>query len=116
MILVVDDNVDAVESLEMVLRLAGHTVHTAYTGEEALVVAEAVRPEVILLDIGLPGISGHDVARVLRAKAWGKAPRIIAITGWSQAEDRRRSAEAGIDLHLTKPVDMEVLERAIKGA
>jgi PAS domain S-box-containing protein len=110
-LLVVDDNRDAADSLALLLEAAGHPVRVAYDGRTALAVAEAFRPDVALLDIGLPDLSGHEVARRLRAAAWGRHMRLIALTGWGQDDDRRRSAEAGFDHHLTKPVDPASLSR-----
>jgi PAS domain S-box-containing protein len=102
-ILVVDDNVDAAQSLALLLGFAGHVTHTAHSGPEALTRAADFGPDVIFLDIGLPGINGYDVARALRAAPATAATRIIALTGWGSDEDRRRAVEAGFDHHLTKP-------------
>jgi PAS domain S-box-containing protein len=104
-ILVVDDNKDSADSLAMLLELTGHEVFTAHDGQEAFAAAEQHRPDVILLDIGLPVLNGHDVCRRIRQEAWGQAMVLIALTGWGQDEDRRRSQEAGFDGHLVKPVD-----------
>ena len=104
-ILVVDDNEDSAESLTILLSLAGHETHTAYDGLEAMEAAEAFKPDVILLDIGLPKLNGYQVARKIREKPWGQTIVLIALTGWGQEEDRRRSREAGFNHHLTKPVD-----------
>jgi signal transduction histidine kinase len=112
-ILVVDDNVDAAESLAELLQLLGHVTHTANEGAGALAMAAELRPEVILLDIGLPGMSGHDVARAIRDESWGAGVTLIALTGWGQSEDRDRSKDAGFDHHLVKPVDLEQLESLI---
>jgi CheY-like chemotaxis protein len=102
--LVVDDNGDSAESLAMLLSLAGHETHVAHSGPEALVRAEALKPDAVLLDLGLPGLSGYEVCRRLRAAAWAREIPIVAITGWGQAEDRQRSKDAGFDGHLVKPV------------
>lgn len=107
--LVVDDNRDSAESLGTLLRLLGDEVALAHDGPGAIAAAEAHRPAVILLDIGLPGMSGLEVARHIRAQPWGKAPKIIALTGWGQDRDRERSREAGCDAHLVKPVDFAQL-------
>jgi PAS domain S-box-containing protein len=109
-ILVVDDNADAAESLAELLTLIGNETYTAPDGETALERAAQLRPEVVLLDIGLPGISGHDVARAIRAEPWGGETMLIALTGWGQPEDRARSREAGFNHHLVKPVDLTNLE------
>jgi CheY-like chemotaxis protein len=87
----------------------GNTVHTAYDGETALAAAEAVRPDAILLDIGLPGVNGYEVCRSLRQRVWCRGTLIIAQTGWGQDQDLQRSHEAGFDAHFTKPVDDEAL-------
>jgi signal transduction histidine kinase/CheY-like chemotaxis protein len=108
-ILVVDDNHDTADSLALLLRNAGSEVRTAYDGLEALEVANEFRPDVGLLDIGLPKADGHTVARRLRMEPWGKRMRLIAITGWSSESDRARSADAGFDHHLVKPLDPSLL-------
>ena len=108
-ILVVDDNHDSAESLSTLLSLAGHQTWSAHHGLEALEIAERVRPEIILLDIGLPGLNGLDVSRRIRERDWGRSVMLVALTGWGQDEDRRRSAEAGFDRHLVKPVDPDSL-------
>jgi signal transduction histidine kinase/CheY-like chemotaxis protein len=108
-ILVVDDNHDAAASLGVLLRIVGHDVRTAHDGVEAERLAEEFRPEVILLDIGLPRLSGYEVARRLRRRRWGKEMVLLATTGWGQETDRQRSVEAGFDHHLVKPIDPAVL-------
>jgi PAS domain S-box-containing protein len=108
-ILVVDDNQDAALSLTMLLELTGNTAQVAYDGLEALQIAEAFLPEVILLDIGLPHLNGLEVCRQIREQAWGQSIRIVALTGWGQQEDRRRSSAAGFNGHLVKPVDYDEL-------
>jgi len=108
-ILVVDDNVDSAESLAELMRLGGHEVRTAYTGPTAVETATAFRPEVVLLDIGLPILNGYDAARRIREQPWGKDMVLVALTGWGQEEDRRKSKDAGFDLHMVKPVDLNVL-------
>jgi signal transduction histidine kinase len=109
-ILVVDDNVDGAMMLSMMLSLSGHVIHTVYSGEEAIAAATAFQPEVVFLDLGLPGMSGFDVARHFRATPGLQDTVIIALTGWGGAEDRRRSKEAGFDLHLTKPARLADIE------
>jgi PAS domain S-box-containing protein len=108
-ILVVDDNRDSAESLAMVLTIMGNETHMAHDGVAAVEAIEKHRPEVVLLDIGLPKLSGHDVCRRVREQSWGKDIVIIALTGWGQEEDRRKSREAGFDGHLVKPVDHAAL-------
>jgi two-component system CheB/CheR fusion protein len=112
-VLVVDDNVDAATSLSYVLALAGYQTAVAHDGNRALELAETLRPSVVLLDIGLPSMSGHEVARRLRALPWGRELRLIAVTGWGHEKDRAKSLEAGFDSHLTKPIDPEVLLQQI---
>jgi signal transduction histidine kinase len=112
-ILVADDNSDAAGALSLRLELAGHDVRTAHDGLEALAVARAFQPEVVLLDLGMPSMDGYETARHLRRLSWGKQARLIALTGWGQQQDRIRTAEAGFDVHLVKPVSEPDLFRAI---
>jgi CheY-like chemotaxis protein len=111
-ILVVDDNVDAAQSLALLLRLRGHEVQVAFGGEAALTCVQSSKPELVFLDIGMPGMDGYQVARRLRAD-FDPALRLIAVTGWGTDHDRKRSREAGFDWHLTKPVDLAQLEAAM---
>jgi len=108
-ILVADDNRDAAASLATLLQLEGHEITVANDGRSALAAAEAFRPHVALLDIGMPKLNGYEVARQIRAEPWGKAVILVALTGWGQTEDKRRAFEAGFDHHFTKPLDLEVL-------
>jgi DNA-binding response OmpR family regulator len=108
-VLVVDDNRNTVESLTMLLDLHGNTTHTAYDGLEAVKLAEAVRPEIILLDIGLPQIDGYEACRRIREHAWGRDMIVVALTGLGHDDDRLKSRQAGFDMHLVKPVDPEIL-------
>jgi hypothetical protein len=108
-VLVVDDNVDAAESLAMLLRIDGHDVRTAHDGDAALREVEAFRPDVVLLDLGLPGMDGCETARRVRAGSGGEQVLLVAVTGWGQAEDRQRTRAAGFDHHLVKPLDAESL-------
>jgi PAS domain S-box-containing protein len=112
-ILIVDDNRDGAASLGMMLSLQGHDSRTAHDGLEALRLAAAFRPELILLDIGLPNLNGYDVCRRIRQEPWGREIYIVAVTGWGQEDDRRRSEEAGFDQHIVKPVDSTGLERLL---
>lgn len=114
-ILVVDDNIDAAESLAVVLRTMGHEARTAHDGPAALDAAGAFQPEVVFLDIGMPKMNGYDVAQRMRGQAWGKGAMLVALTGWGQDEDRRRSREAGFDEHLVKPVDLTRLAALLAG-
>jgi CheY-like chemotaxis protein len=114
-VLVVDDNPDAADSLALLLRLAGQDVRTAYDGHRALLQAREFLPDLVLLDIGMPGMDGYEVARRLRSEARLQGARVVAVTGWGQEEDRRRSTEAGFDHHLVKPVDSMALERLLAG-
>ena len=111
--LVVDDNVDNADALALYLRQRGHLVETAYDGDTACRSAERFRPDVILLDIGLPKVNGHDVCQYIRLQPWGVTMRIIAQTGWGQEADRLRSRHAGFDDHLVKPVDPAALTRLV---
>jgi PAS domain S-box-containing protein len=108
-ILVVDDNRDSAESLAMLLTIFGHDVNTAHDGLEAIEAAQRLRPEVVLLDIGLPQLNGYEVSRHIRNQPWGKDLTLVALTGWGQEEDRNRSREAGFDAHMIKPVDQDAL-------
>ena len=112
-ILVVDDNRDAADSLVLMLQMMGHEGHTAYDGLEAANAAETWRPDVVLLDIGMPKMNGYEVARHLRQQPWGNELALVALTGWGQEEDKRRAHEAGFDHHLTKPVDAAALGKLI---
>ncbi len=108
-ILIVDDNEDGAESLAMLLEIGGNETHLAHDGFEAIEAAERLRPDAVLLDIGLPRLNGYEVCRRLRQKPWGKELVLVALTGWGQDEDRQRSQDAGFDTHLVKPVDHSVL-------
>jgi CheY-like chemotaxis protein/two-component sensor histidine kinase len=110
-ILIADDLSDCVESQALMLQLGGHDVQTAHDGLEAVQAAAAFRPDVVLLDIGMPKMNGYEAARQIRQQPWGKEMLLIALTGWGQDEDKRRTFEAGFDYHLTKPVDPAALEK-----
>ena len=114
-ILVVDDNADSALSLAMMLGIMGHETRTAHDGEAAVSAAEVFRPEVVLLDIGLPKLNGYEVAQRIRQHEWGATMFLIAVTGWGQDEDRQRSAEVGLNLHMVKPVEPSALERLLSG-
>jgi PAS domain S-box-containing protein len=108
-ILIVDDNPDSAESLSVLLKITGNETYMANDGFEAIEVAEKQRPDIVLLDIGLPKLNGHEVCRRLRDQSWGKDIVVIALTGWGQEEDRRKSQEAGFNGHLVKPVNYDEL-------
>jgi CheY-like chemotaxis protein len=109
-VLVVDDNADAAQSLGSILTLLGAHVRVAQDGPEALEAFGAHDPSVVLLDIGMPGMDGYEVARTIRARFPERRPAIVALTGWGQEEDRRRAKEAGFDHHLIKPADLNMLQ------
>jgi CheY-like chemotaxis protein len=104
-VLIADDNADAAESLGMLLQLEGHVVHIASDGLAALALAEQLRPQVAVLDVGMPGLNGHELAQRLRQEPWGQGMFILAVTGWGQQEDQRLALAAGFDRHFTKPMD-----------
>ena len=112
-ILIADDNRDAAESLSMLLEIAGHDVRVAHLGRAALSLAQVFRPDTALLDIGMPDLSGYEVAKELRREPWAKRIQLIALTGWGQEDDRRRALEAGFDHHLIKPIDPDQLQGLI---
>lgn len=112
-ILVVDDNHDSALSLAMMLSIMGHDTRTAHDGESAVQTAETFLPDVVLLDIGLPKLNGYEVAQRIREKAWGESMYLIAVTGWGQDEDRQRSSEVGLNLHMVKPVEPSALEKVL---
>ncbi len=114
-ILVADDNRDAAESLAMVLRIAGYEAYVAFNGGEALDVGSRERPRAALIDIGMPGMSGYEVARRIRLEAWGRHAVLIALTGWGQEQDKQAAKAAGFDAHLTKPVDPVDVEKTLAG-
>jgi len=113
--LIVDDNRDAADSLGMLMKVMGNDTRVAYDGREALMIASQFHPEVVLLDIGLPGISGHEVARELRRRPGGALLLLVATTGWSQPTDKEQSREAGFDHHLVKPIDPGALVKLLGG-
>jgi len=108
-VLVADDNADALMTLQVLLDMQGYEVQTAGDGEEAVREAARMRPDVAVLDIGMPGLSGHEVARRIRAQEWGSDVVLIALTGWGQEQDQQQAREAGFDHHCTKPVDLAQL-------
>ncbi|MFO1465335.1 MAG: ATP-binding protein [Steroidobacteraceae bacterium] len=112
-VLLADDNRDAADSLSMVLEMAGYEVRTVYSGREALLSADRFRPHAMVLDIGMPDVDGYEVARAIRVHAWGENLLLIAITGWGQAHDKERARQSGFDVHLTKPVDPDKVDRIL---
>jgi signal transduction histidine kinase len=115
-ILVADDNRDAAESLAMLLEMAGHEVRVAHLGQAAVSLAQVFRPDTALLDIGMPDMSGYEVAENLRREPWAAGIQLIALTGWGQESDRRRALEAGFDHHLVKPIDPDQLVGLMSGS
>jgi CheY-like chemotaxis protein len=112
-ILVVDDNHDSALSLAMMLSIMGHETRTAHDGESAVSTAESFLPDVVLLDIGLPLLNGYEVAQRIREQPWGASMFLIAVTGWGQEEDRQRSSEVGLNVHMVKPVEPAALEKLL---
>jgi CheY-like chemotaxis protein len=110
-ILVVDDNRDSADSMARLLSVLGNEVRTAHDGIEAVDAAEEFRPEVILMDVGMPRLNGYGATRRIRERPWGRSVIIIALTGWGQEGDRIQSREAGCDGHLVKPVSLADLDR-----
>jgi len=114
-VLVVDDNVDAAVTLSMILDATGHATRVAHDGYQALDAARAFLPRVVFLDIGMPGMNGYDTARAMRAMPELAHVTLVALTGWGAESDRRLSKEAGFDHHLTKPVQLSVVEELLAG-
>lgn len=112
-VLIVDDNEDAANSLAMVLQLSGHETASVYTAADALEHAAVFKPDVVLLDIGLPGMDGYEVAQRLRELPGLRGVKLVAVTGYGRSDDRQRARDAGFDDHLTKPVEFEVLDRTL---
>ena len=110
-VLLADDNVDGAETMGMLLESNGHEIHLAHSGTAALEAVKRLKPDIVILDIGMPDMDGYEVAERIRHEAWGKKLKLIAITGWGQAEDKRRAIAAGFDHHMTKPVDPDDLEK-----
>ena len=112
-ILVVDDNVDGAQSLALLLEVCGHETHVVHDGLAAVEAADRLRPDVVLLDIGLPKVNGFEACRRIRQRPWGKNMVMIALTGWGQDVDRRRSQESGFDHHIVKPVEHAALVKLL---
>ena len=115
-VLVADDNRDSADSLAAMLSLMGHEAETAYDGTDALEKAAAYRPDVIVLDLGMPRLDGYEAARRIRSEPWSNGVKLVALTGWGQEEDRARAKRAGFDHHITKPASLEALIRVLDGA
>jgi two-component system, chemotaxis family, CheB/CheR fusion protein len=114
-VLVVDDNADAADVLGEILKMMGNEVLTVYDGESAIKAASEFKPNVVLCDIGMPKMNGYDTARRIRAEEWGRNAVLVALTGWGQKEDRQKSAEAGFDHHLVKPVEVDAVIALLSG-
>jgi len=113
-IVVADDNEDSAQSFAMLLSFSGHEVRIAHDGEEALDAVRDFRPDVAFLDIGMPRLSGYEVAEAVRAEPWGRDVILIAVTGWGQADDKVRARSAGFDQHLVKPIDPSDVDRLLE--
>jgi CheY-like chemotaxis protein len=112
-VLIADDNRDAADSLAMLLRMEGHDVTVVYDGEQAAAAIDSLRPEVAVLDIGMPKLDGYEVARRVRQGPMGTLITLMAVTGWGQAPDKARAVDAGFNHHFTKPIDIEDLARML---
>jgi CheY-like chemotaxis protein len=115
-VLVVDDNRDAADTLAEILKLSGHEVFVGHSGQEALDLGARERPDAIILDIGMPDISGYEAARRVRQEPWGREVFLLAMTGWGQADDKAKAHAAGFNAHLTKPVDLDEVEQMLAKA
>jgi two-component system, OmpR family, response regulator len=113
-ILIVEDEADAADSLAVLLRVSGHDVHVTFDGPSALSAAESRPPDVVLLDLGLPGMDGWEVVRRLRQMRFSRRPQVIAVTGYDGAEHRKRSYQMGVDFHLAKPADPEMISAVLE--
>ena len=112
-VMVVDDNRDAADTLSLVLRMSGHEVFVGHSGKDALELGPRERPDAVILDIGMPDMTGYDAARRIRREAWGRQVLLVAVTGWGQEDDKEKARAAGFDRHLTKPIDPDQLERML---
>jgi len=113
-ILVADDNRDAADSLATMLSLMGHETHAVYDGHDAIAKASSYRPDMIVLDLGMPTVDGYEAARKIRSEPWSNGVVLVALTGWGQEEDRVRAKAAGFDFHLTKPAHPESLVKLLE--
>ena len=112
-IVVADDNVDSAQSFAMLLSFSGHEVRIVHDGTEAFDALRDFRPDVAFLDIGMPGMTGYEVAQAVRCEPWGRDVKLIAVTGWGQPEDSQRARSAGFDRHLVKPIDPDEVDRLL---
>ena len=112
-VLVVDDNVDSAESMAMMIELSGHDVAMAHDGAQAIELAKAFQPDVAFLDLGMPKVDGYEAARSIREQPWGRQILLVALTGWGQEDDKRRTREAGFDAHVVKPIEFSALEKLL---
>jgi len=112
-VLVADDNADAAQTLALILKMSGYDVHLAISGREALDVARREQPDAMFLDIGMPDMSGYEVAANVRREPWGAGALLVAVTGWGQPNDKQQAKAAGFNHHLTKPVDLEHVEQLL---
>jgi CheY-like chemotaxis protein len=112
-VLLADDNRDAALSMGVLLEMSGHEVLVAHDGEEALRIARQAIPDAMILDIGMPRLTGDQVARAVRSEPWGRRVCLVAVTGWGEPEDKERASAAGFDHHLTKPVEVDELEKLL---
>jgi CheY-like chemotaxis protein len=113
-VLVVDDNRDTAETLACLVRMQGYDARASFNGSDALELAETFHPDIVLLDIGMPGLNGYEIAQHIRKRLWGQRITLIAVTGWGQEDDRRRAIAAGFDYHLRKPIDPDFLQSLLK--
>ena len=112
-IVIADDNEDSAQSFAMLLSFSGHEVKVAHDGAEALDAVRNFRPDVAFLDIGMPVLTGYEVAQAVRAEPWGNEVTLIAVTGWGQPDDKQRAHTAGFDCHQVKPIDPDVVDRLL---
>lgn len=112
-IVIADDNRDAADSLKLLLELSGYDTFVAYNGQQAVDLGSAERPSAFILDVGMPDMTGYEVARRIRQQAWGRNALLVAVTGWGQEDDKERAKAAGFDHHFTKPVTPEAVEEVL---
>jgi two-component system CheB/CheR fusion protein len=114
-VVVADDNRDAADSLKLLLELSGHNAFVAYNGQQAIDLGARERPHAFVLDVGMPDLTGYEVARRIRQQAWGRGALLLAVTGWGQDDDKAKAKAAGFDYHFTKPVNPDQVEEALAG-